>query len=67
VPGIVRGAIEERGRWIMQLALLVLIATPLTRVALSAIAFAREGDRTYVAICVLVLAMLLWGFLVGIA
>ena len=66
VHGIVRGALEGRGRWITQLALLILIATPIARVALSAVAFAREGDRTYVAICLFVLAMLLMGLLGGI-
>jgi len=66
VRGIVRGALEGRGRWITQFALLILIATPIARVALSAFAFAREGDRTYVAICLFVLAMLLVGLLGGI-
>jgi len=66
VHGIVRGALEGRGRWITQLALLILIATPIARVALSAVAFAREGDRTYVAICLFVLALLLVGLLGGI-
>ena len=66
VHGIVRGALEGRGRWITQLALLILIATPIARVALSAVEFARERDRTYVAICLVVLAMLLTGLLGGI-
>lgn len=66
VHGIVRGALEGRGRWITQLALLILITTPIARVALSAVAFAREGDRAYVAICLFVLSMLLVGLLGGI-
>ena len=66
VHGIVRGALEGRGRWITQLALLILITTPIARVALSAMAFLREGDRTYVAICLFVLSMLLVGLLAGI-
>jgi uncharacterized membrane protein len=65
VHGIVRGALELRGRWITQLALLLLIATPVARVALSAVAFARERDRTYVAISTFVLVLLLYSFLGG--
>lgn len=67
VRGIVRGALELRGRWITQLALLILVATPVARVALSAFAFARERDWTYVAICSIVLAMLTFGFFGGIS
>jgi uncharacterized membrane protein len=65
VHGIVRGALEGRGRWITQLALLLLVATPVARVALSAAAFAKERDWTYAAISALVLALLLYSFLGG--
>jgi uncharacterized membrane protein len=44
---------------IAQLGTLVLIATPLIRVGVSAVGFAAEGDRLYVALALLVLAMLL--------
>ena len=66
VHGIVRGALQGRGRWITQLALLLLVATPVLRVALSGIAFARERDWSYVAICGLVLVILVYGFFGGI-
>jgi uncharacterized membrane protein len=62
IGGIVRGAVALRGRWITQLALLILVATPVARVALAGIGFARERDSAYVMICALVLAMLLVGF-----
>ncbi|HYJ33297.1 MAG TPA: DUF1634 domain-containing protein [Candidatus Binatia bacterium] len=65
VHGIVRGALQGRGRWITQLALLLLIATPVARVALSAAAFVKERDGTYAAISALVLALLLYSFLGG--
>ena len=65
VHGIVKGALALRGRWITQLALLLLIATPVARVALSIAAFARERDRAYVAISAFVLALLLYSFLGG--
>ena len=44
---------------ISQLGLLVLLATPVTRVAASVVGFALEGDRLYTAITLAVLAILL--------
>jgi uncharacterized membrane protein len=49
---------------ISQLGLLVLLATPVTRVAASVIGFALEGDRLYTAITLAVLAILLVSILV---
>ncbi len=46
-------------RAIIQLGLLLLIATPVARVAFSAVAFARERDYTYVTATLIVLAILL--------
>ncbi|HTM00622.1 MAG TPA: DUF1634 domain-containing protein [Candidatus Omnitrophota bacterium] len=65
VHGIIRGALQGRGRWITQLALLLLIATPVARVALSVAAFAKERDGIYAAISAFVLALLLYSFLGG--
>jgi len=45
---------------IMQLGLLLLIATPITRVGFSIVAFAMEGDRLYVSFTLLVLSILLY-------
>ena len=42
-----------------QLGLLVLIATPVFRVGVSIVGFARERDRVYVGLATLVLALLL--------
>jgi len=50
-------------RAIIQLGLLLLIATPVARVAFSAVAFARERDYTYVAATLIVLAILLTSLL----
>ena len=44
---------------ISQLGLLVLLATPVARVAASVVGFALEGDRLYTAITISVLAILL--------
>ncbi|MGH9666862.1 MAG: DUF1634 domain-containing protein [Bryobacteraceae bacterium] len=45
---------------IVQLGLLLLIATPVARVAFSAVAFALERDRTYILISLAVLGILLF-------
>ncbi len=50
---------------IIALGLIVLIAIPVIRVAVSVIAFAMERDRLYVFITAFVLAMLLLSFLIG--
>jgi uncharacterized membrane protein len=59
VSGIVADALAFRGRGLIQLGLLLLIATPVARVAFSAYAFLRQRDYLYVAITLLVLAVLL--------
>jgi uncharacterized membrane protein len=50
---------------IMVLGLLILLATPVVRVAVSIVAFALEHDWTYVVITALVLLILLVSFLLG--
>lgn len=47
---------------IIALGLLILLATPIFRVAVSIVAFALERDRQYVLITVIVLATLLGSF-----
>ena len=59
ITGVLKGVLAGRGRSVIQLGLLILIATPVCRVALSLVGFYREGDRTYVAITFVVLAILL--------
>ena len=48
---------------IIQLAVLLLIATPVARVAFALIAFLIERDKLYIVISSAVLAVLLYGFL----
>lgn len=48
---------------IIQLGVVLLIATPIARVALTLVAFAMRKDRMYVAISALVLALLAYGLL----
>jgi uncharacterized membrane protein len=50
---------------IIVLGLLVLLATPLLRIIVSAATFARERDWRYVAITLVVLAILLVSFALG--
>ncbi len=60
VSAIARGALHMSGRAIIQLGLLLLIATPVARVAFSAVAFAIERDFLYVGITLFVLGVLLY-------
>ena len=63
VSGIVRDAFALRGRGIIQLGLLLLIATPVARVAFSIWGFAEEHDRMYMIFTGIVLAILLYSLL----
>jgi uncharacterized membrane protein len=53
------------GQAIVAAGLLILIATPVIRVGVSAVAFLWEGDKTYAAICFVVLFLLLVSFFLG--
>jgi uncharacterized membrane protein len=61
--GIVQDAVTLRGRGLIQLGLLLLVATPVARVVFSVFAFARERDSVYVAVTLVVLALLLFSLL----
>ena len=58
--GIVRDAYGLHGRGIIQLGLLLLIATPVVRVAFSIWGFAAEEDRLYMIFTGIVLVVLLY-------
>ena len=58
VKGILSDASSGDGVGIMQLGLLLLIATPVARVAFSLAAFAVQRDRLYVVVTLVVLAVL---------
>ncbi len=62
---ILRGALQLRGRSIIQLGVLFLIATPIMRVIVSLFGFALERDRVYVLITSLVLMVLLYSLISG--
>jgi uncharacterized membrane protein len=63
--GILRGVRAGQSDAIVQLGIVLLIATPIARVAFTLVAFAIQRDRTYVFITLLVLALLLYGLLFG--
>jgi uncharacterized membrane protein len=63
LTGIVRDAFTLHSRGLIQLGLLLLIATPVARVAFSIFGFAEEKDRMYVAFTVIVLLILLYSLI----
>ena len=67
VRGIVRDSLASRGRAIIQLGLLLLIATPVVRVAFSIVGFAKERDGMYVVFTVIVFSILLYSLLGSIS
>jgi len=60
IPGVLRETFSLQGRGIIQLGLLLLIATPVARVALAILGFAAERDRMYVGFATIVLVILLY-------
>lgn len=58
VAAVIQFARAEHSRGIIQLGLLLLIATPIARVVFSVYAFARERDWLYVGVTLVVLAVL---------
>jgi uncharacterized membrane protein len=65
ISGIFHEALAFHGRGLIQLGLLVLIATPVARVAFSLLAFLYQRDWTYVFVAVLVLGLLLYSLFGG--
>lgn len=59
VADVWKFALQGDGRAIIEIGLLLLIATPVLRVAFSLVAFALEKDRLYVALTLVVLVILL--------
>jgi uncharacterized membrane protein len=63
IRGILHSAYGLHGQGFIQLGLLLLIATPVARVAFSIWGFAEEHDRMYVIFTVIVLTVLLYSLL----
>jgi uncharacterized membrane protein len=65
LPAVWSGLAHGDPLAIIALGLLLLLATPVVRVAVSIVAFALEGDRRYVIITTLVLLILIASFVLG--
>jgi uncharacterized membrane protein len=65
VGGILKAALALRSRGLIQLGLLLLIATPVARVAFSVIAFGLQRDRIYIVVTLIVLGVLLYSLAGG--
>jgi uncharacterized membrane protein len=65
IGGIITAVLHGDSRAIVQLGLVLLIATPVARVALTLGAFVAQKDRLYIFMTALVLALLLYGLVWG--
>lgn len=61
--GIMRGLFSWHGRNWIQFGLVMLVATPVARVAFSVFAFFEERDWLYVALTLFVLSVLMFSFI----
>ena len=67
VTAIVHGELGGKASSLIQTGILLLIATPIARVAVSLVGFALERDRKYVVITLIVLTVLLYSLISGAA
>jgi uncharacterized membrane protein len=65
IIGILKGVRVGHSDAIVQLGIVLLIATPIARVAFTLVAFALQRDRTYVLITLFVLTLLLYGLVLA--
>ena len=63
--GIIHAVTSLSARGVIQLGLLLLVATPIARVVFSVYAFARQKDRMYVVFTLIVLTTLLFSLVWG--
>jgi uncharacterized membrane protein len=65
ISGILHEALAFNGRGLIQLGLLILIATPIARVVFSVLAFLYQRDWMYVVVTLFVLGLLFYSLLAG--
>jgi len=65
IPRIIRDAVSLDERSIIQMGILILIATPVVRVAFSVYVFLRDRDFIYVLVTLIVLTLVLYGIMDG--
>ncbi|MEH1873103.1 DUF1634 domain-containing protein [Nostoc sp.] len=63
--GVITSVESGRRRGIIQLGLLILIATPVVRVACSLLVYVRQRDFTYILVTLIVLLGLLYSLIGG--
>jgi uncharacterized membrane protein len=63
ISGVFHDVLTLQGRGIIQLGILLLILTPVARVAFSVFAFWQQHDRFYIIVTLIVLAILVHGLL----
>lgn len=59
LTGVLRAALSFSARGIIQLGLMIMIATPVVRVAMALYAFHSIGDQLYVGVAAIVLTLLI--------
>ena len=65
ISGIFQQALGGHGRGLIQMGLLILIATPIARVAFSVLVFLYQRDWIYVVVTLIVLGLLGYSLLGG--
>jgi uncharacterized membrane protein len=63
IPGVLNDVLTLRGQGIIQFGILLLILTPIARVAFSVFAFWQQRDRLYIIVTLIVLVILIHGLL----
>lgn len=63
VHGIVHSAVHLHAAGLIQLGLLLLIATPVARVIMAVVGFGLEKDKLYVVVSLIVLGVLLFSLM----
>lgn len=63
--GVLSGVLKGRGQDIIQLGVLLLIATPVARIMFSIFGFIEEKDRLYIVITIIVLLIIISSMLFG--
>jgi uncharacterized membrane protein len=66
IPGIIQKASSFSGRGVIQFGMLLLIATPVMRVAFTVASFLAQRDKVYVGVTLIVLAVLLFSLAGGV-
>jgi uncharacterized membrane protein len=66
LPSIIKGVWEGHGKELIQLGVVMLIATPIARILFSIFAFLLEKDYLYTVLTLIVLAVIVFSMLGGL-